>query len=124
MPYARSLILLACCLGGCAQLLPPPTRQQIEAGPLAFLVDGKTSREDILLRIGTPSGQFESDRVLTFRLAISRKLQLMPASRVAINYQHDDEGVWIGSTHDLVIVFDENNIAQKHSLILVREPPP
>lgn len=65
------------CLGlallvGCA---PPQLRQaapaEIQAEWLAFLSDGKTTREEVLLRLGTPSAQLEGERILTYAFARS-----------------------------------------------------
>ena len=122
MNHKLLLIVLGCVLCGCGAQPRAPTHDQIEKGPLSFLQDGTTTREDVLLRLGTPTGQFEGDRILTFRLAISRALEVRPASRVALTYRHDDQGVWNGTTHELVVVFDGKNVVQKHRLIQIQDP--
>lgn len=59
-------------LAGCT---PPVLRQaapqEIHLDRLAFLADGKTTREEVLLRLGTPSNHFEGERILTYAFSRS-----------------------------------------------------
>ena len=55
-----------------------------------FLVDGKTSKEETLSRLGRPYSEFEQSRILTY----------LPNSR-----------------YELVLVFDEHNVLKRHSLL-------
>lgn len=49
---------------------PPVLRQaapaEIHQDRLAFLTDGHTTREEVLLRLGTPGAHFEGERILTY----------------------------------------------------------
>lgn len=66
------LFLALAMLVGCT---PPLLRQahpaELQAEWLAFLVDGKTTREEVLLRLGTPSAHFEGERILTYAFSRS-----------------------------------------------------
>lgn len=63
----RGLLLAIALLVGCT---PPVLRQaapaEIHQDRLAFLADGKTTREEVLLRLGTPGAHFEGERILTY----------------------------------------------------------
>ncbi len=66
------LFLAVAMLAGCT---PPLLRQahpaELQAEWLAFLVDGKTTREEVLLRLGTPSAHFEGERIITYAFSRS-----------------------------------------------------
>ncbi|WP_155836970.1 hypothetical protein [Paraburkholderia mimosarum] len=87
---------------------------------LDFLGDGTTTRETALLKLGEPSGTFDRDRILTYRIGIPKDggyFLLHPhAAGTAYNWSAEP-GV---SLYSLVLVFDEKNILVKHSLVRVR----
>ena len=92
-----------------------PTAQQWEQNALAFLVDGSTTREQILLKLGEPTGRFESDRILTYRIA--RK----DPDEVRVIPRSTDVGApnYSGIDYSLVLVFS-GNVLHTHSLVPVR----
>lgn len=112
----RSMALAGVLALACA----PPTLRLgdsvfLHTGRLSFLKDGQTTREDVLLRLGTPNAHFEGDRLLTYAFWKSSK------------------GVWIrrgrspapGSaytqpTDNLVLLFDARGILVRHSLVVAR----
>jgi hypothetical protein len=57
------LLLLA---SSCA---PKPMPDELRRGPLAYLEEGKTTREAVVLRLGTPTTDFEKGRILTYRIS-------------------------------------------------------
>ena len=67
------LLLGLALLGGCT---PPQLRQaapaDLQVEWLAFLCDGKTTREEVLLRLGTPSANLEGERILTYAFSRNR----------------------------------------------------
>jgi hypothetical protein len=107
-------ILLA---SGCMYNLPLKVAD-VEAEHLSFLRDGGTSREEVLLRLGDPTGVFEDGRILTFRLEASDR-GVIPVRR---EYDFDFHGVtqWRLANLSLVTVFDSNHVLNRHSLILVK----
>jgi hypothetical protein len=102
---------------GCAYSVPLSIAE-VETKHLAFLRDGTTTREEILLRFGDPSGVFEDGRILTFRLEAS-ETSVIPVRR---EYDRDLPGVtqWRLANLSLVAVFDEKNVLRRHSLVAVK----
>lgn len=103
----------------------PPMLQQgepsfLHIGSLAFLEDGKTTREAVLLRLGTPSAHFEGDRILTYGVWkssaggwIRRGRSLAPSQKgLHLGFQQP--------TDDLVLVFDPAGLLMRHSLVVAR----
>jgi hypothetical protein len=86
---------------------------------LAFLVDGKTTREDVLLTLGVPSAQFEGEHILTYLLfADSRTKEMRVLPREVVANLADPR--WMKTTSDLcnlVLVFGADGVLQRHSLV-------
>mgnify|MGYP006279726241 FL=1 len=99
---AAALIALA----GCAAA---PAGQP---GLLAFIVDGTTRREDVLLRLGEPGATYENARILAYRLRRDERGYLLAS-------QHDG---WAGVHYSLVLVFDTGGVLQRHALVTVNPP--
>ena len=103
------MIIAASLIIGCsAHLKPMDTESQQQMLP--FLLDGKTTREEILLKLGEPSGTFESGRILSFRLMFDDNGTIVNALKT----------YWEKTTYSLVVVFDGGDVLKKHNLILVR----
>lgn len=56
-------------LNGCATA--PPLRGHADL--LNFITDGKTTKGEVLNSLGQPSGQFESEKILSYRWATSQE---------------------------------------------------
>lgn len=72
-----SLILLGVLAAACAtrRIQPLP----VEPGPhplLSFIHDGVTTRDDVLLKLGMPSAQFEGQRIVTYELGVDDRGEL------------------------------------------------
>jgi len=104
---------------GCAARSTPAQVADVEKSQLAFVCDGVTTREEILLKLGVPSAQFEGERILTYRLGLSPRGALAPMSpEVAAEDSH--YAVWSWPAYNLVLVFDPTNVLLRHSFIEVR----
>src|SRR5690349_11868030 len=88
---------------GCAQQ-KPPTTAELQAGWLSFVRDGQTAREQVVLRLGTPTAEFENQRILTYRLHCGKD-DMIPVPRIAV--AGEDADSWEMATHELVLVFDD-----------------
>lgn len=105
-------------LVGCA---PPVLRQagpaELQAEWLAFLVDGKTTREDVLLRLGTPSAHLEGERILTYAFMRHRTGVWGPVGRRWEPTQRSFvySGPHLGS---LVLVFAGDGRLVRHSFVV------
>lgn len=90
---------------------------------LEFLKDGETTKETVILRLGSSFVTFEEQRILSYRLGKTREGYFalarsgQPASRLAVNepagpgWLSGLEGKW-----NLILVFDEMGILRKHAL--------
>jgi hypothetical protein len=96
---------------GCATQHPVPLKTQEEL--LSFLEDGKSAKEGVILKLGQPTGQFEGEKILTYRMTLTEEEGLV-ATRPA------GQGGWQLARYSLVLVFDDAHILQKHNLVQVR----
>jgi hypothetical protein len=104
-------ILISALLAGCAT--PPNARTDL----LAFLEAGRTTREEVLLKLGQPSGSFEQDRILTYRIGqYGEQGYYVTSPKVVLPAQGNS---WQNVHFSLVIVFDEQGRLQKHQLVRV-----
>lgn len=99
------VLLLLPLLSGCAT-----TRVLADKTLLDFLEDGKTSKQVAVIRLGQPSATFEGERIVTYRIGSDKKGYFLRAG---------PDG-WARTKFSLVLMFDENNVLQKHSLVEVR----
>ncbi|RMF21981.1 MAG: hypothetical protein D6760_08370 [Deltaproteobacteria bacterium] len=98
---------------------PLPAADIIRSDLLSFVRDGVTTREEVLLKLGTPSAQFEGGRILTYQIRVGddgiarvywpRRSELHPA------LTH-----WEPEIYSLVLVFRNEGVLEKHSLVSAR----
>lgn len=100
---ALCTLLMVCSCGS----LPPVFADK---DLLSFLTPGM-SQEAILLKLGEPSASFESGRVLTYRIGEDEEKGY---------FLLDRQVRWDNAKYSLVLVFDENKLLTKHSLVQVR----
>lgn len=113
------LILLATALAGLAcatphlQMEDPAT---LLDGPLAFIADGATTREEVILRLAEPSARFEADRILTYALTVDRdgKWHLAPPPQTPPSAFRE----WPAGTGSLVLVFGPDGVLVRHSFVV------
>jgi hypothetical protein len=115
---ALSLALFSACLN-------PTVAQEkyhtFQASTLGFIQDGKTTRQEILLRLGTPVGQFEGDRILTYDFV---RDQAGEWRRVGTTSLSDWRFNYIPGSSSLVLVFRPDGVLERHALVPDREWPP
>lgn len=106
-----STLLLFAFLVGCATTNPNASNTL-----LSFLQEGITTKEEVILHLGQPSGTYEAERILAYRVGKEEAgyFLLDRANRI------EQRGGWAMASHSLVLVFDENNILRKQSLVPVR----
>jgi len=98
---------------GCAT--PQPLKGRADL--LDFLADGKTTREEAVLKLGQPSGRFERENILTYRLGFEPKSNgYYIVEREA---QRDGWPTWTRARYSLVLVFDGAGVLRKHSRVEV-----
>lgn len=108
-PFVLALALM---LVGCAT-----TQIKGRADLLEFLVDGKTTKEEAMIKLGQPAGEFEKEKIFTYRLGFNSR----NGGYYVVEREFDSFGepVWIKSKYSLVLIFDGQNILRKHSLVEV-----
>lgn len=97
---------------GLALLLGCSTVPMGRGDLLDFLEDGVTTRDEVMLRLGDPTAVYEAERIVTYRLT-------------------QDQGGWVllgrgrgwyGVVANLVVVFDERNVLERHAIVQVHSP--
>ncbi len=78
---------------------------------LDFLQDGKTTKEEVFLRLAEPSSTYEDGRIFTYRLNEDEGGYTIKGAK--------SKG-WSGK-YSLVLSFDERGILRRHSLVRVQE---
>lgn len=82
---------------------------------LGFIQDGITTREEVVLKLGTPCAQFEDEKILTYQLRADKagKWHLVaPQINPTTGFRE-----WQVGTCSLVLVFGDNGVLRKHSLV-------
>ncbi len=79
---------------------------------LKFLQLGQTTREDVILKLGQPSGAFEHERILTYRIGENSH------GRYVLSPQTLPPN-WEKVRYSLVLVFDQNGKLEKQNLVPV-----
>lgn len=106
---------------GCEDVAKPDATQARVEEFFAFVQDGRTTREEALLKFGVPARQFEGGRILTWRLRVDPPGTVGPlgSSAAATDPRY---ATWPPGTHgyDLVLVFDAQGRVERHSKVEVR----
>jgi hypothetical protein len=80
-----------------------------------FIQDGVTTREQVVLKLGVPSAQFEGDRIMIYQLLVDNDGKWHLAAPM-IN-QSNGLRMWAEGTYSLVLVFGTDGVLLKHSLV-------
>lgn len=112
-----TVCLLLVLLAGCWTM----ASRQASKTSLDFLEDGKTTKEMVVSKLGPPTGTFEGDRIISYRLEKTKEGYFVAELRARASTQGIPAGL-SGSEgqYSLVLVFDENHVLQKHSLVRVK----
>ena len=109
--WVLGAVLTTVLLTGC--VTPPNARTDL----LDFLDIGKTTREEVLLKLGQPSASFEQERIFTYRIGqYGEQGYFIISPKVVLPAQGAS---WQNVHFSLVIVFDEQRRLQNHKLIRV-----
>ena len=82
---------------------------------LGFIQDGITTREEVMLKLGIPSAQFEGEIILTYQLRVDKSGNwhlVAPQISKITGFRE-----WREETCSLVLVFDDDGVLRKHSLV-------
>lgn len=115
---APALILLS--LACTPPVLQPGDPALLHTCSLAFLQNGKTTREEVLLNLGTPSAHFESDRILSYALWKTSGETWVRRGRSLGTNPAGSPPAYTQPTDNLVLVFDARGVLMRHSLVVAR----
>jgi len=87
---------------------------EIEPPGLNLLKDGVTTRDTVRASLGEPSGRFEDDRILTYRL--NKKYEVTPGTLEPGKTSIE----WCEERYSLVLVFGADGVLERHRLIRIR----
>ena len=111
-------------VSGCATPRIKPIDKMDFSNRLQFLVNGATTREEVLLKLGEPSGQFEGERILTYMLSIDDKRDLRVLPRQLAVSRTDPRVYELDPTVcSLVLVFQSDNLLEKSELVCSGDEP-
>ena len=108
--------MLLALLAGCSAAVRQSSKTSLE-----FLEYGKTTKDMVRSKLGPPTGTFEGDRIISYRLGKTKEGYFV-SDRVAYPYE-PVAPAWLSGIEgkfSLVLIFDENQILQKHSLVQVK----
>jgi hypothetical protein len=110
-----ALAILSLATGCATPRLQPAAPQLLSRSELAFIRDGVTTREELVLKLGIPSAQVEGDRILMyqFRSDEGGKWHLVSPRVSAMTGLRE----WGAGTCSLVVVFGADGVLQKHSMV-------
>ena len=100
--------MLAGLLAGCTTTVKLPADPHL----LDFLRDGQSTKEAVVLHLGQPSAVLESGRILTYRVGQEKDRGYFLREAAATN--------WFELKFSVVLVFDQSDVLQRHSLVEVR----
>jgi len=97
-------------LAGCATVVVP-LEPQLVSERLPFIRDGKTSKQEILSRLGEPDSRYEGEQILTYVMCedISLGGGVRLSHTVPCSPAH---------TNNLILVFGTDDLVARHSMVL------
>lgn len=118
LSFIMLFIAMTVLAGGCATPRIKPIDRGYFFNNLQFLINGTTTREDVLLKLGEPSGRFEGERILTYMLSIdsNKGLRVLPR-QLAINRTDPRIYDLDPMVCSLVLVFQNDNLLEKSGLV-------
>jgi len=116
-PLFVSAIAIIVLVTGCAtpNVQPADPQLLLKSDLLGFIQDGVTTREEVVLKLGTPCAQFEEEKILTYQLRADKagKWHLVaPQIDPTTGFRE-----WQVGTCSLVLVFGDDGVLRKHSLV-------
>ena len=103
---------IICFLTSCTATVENVERKQQNSTLIKFLKNGHTKKREVIDSFGQPSRKFSHDRIFTYRILSDENGLWFISLTTSDN--------WINVHHSLVLVFDDNNVLKKYSLIRIR----
>lgn len=112
-------LLIILLFSGCAETKLHTVDDSILHQQLSLLEDGKTTKQDILLKFGIPSAQFEGERIFTYRLRYNQSENRFEVISREVDRRDPRFAEWMQTEYNLVLVFDDKHILLKHSMLRI-----
>lgn len=104
--------------------LPGCSGPKGRAVSLDFLKDGVTSKREALAELGEPTGTFEENHILTWRIDKNDAgYHEDGGGGIEENPLGPSSGMFVHSDYSLVLVFDKTGILRHHALVPVKVAP-
>jgi hypothetical protein len=105
-------IIAVVCLIGCSSYIAPLDPNRTRSW-LPFLIEGKTTKEEVLNRLGTPVNQYEDGSIVSYILRENLNSQLQVG-------ETGSSRDWKPEIYNLVLVFGPTEILERYSIVHVR----
>jgi len=118
--YLVSALLLA----GCATVVVP-LDPQLVSERFPFIREGKTSKQEVLSRLGEPYSRYEGEQILTYVMCedISRGGGRLPSYTRITDKEGEafpgKAGCSYERTNNLILVFGPDDLVARHSVVLI-----
>lgn len=109
-PRTVPLLITAIMIAGCATVVAP-LEPPLVSERLPFIYDGKTSKEEVLSRLGEPDSRYEGGRILTYKMCEDISLE----GRLRFSNSCSPK-----RTNTLILVFGPDDLIERHSLVLLK----
>jgi hypothetical protein len=108
--------LAAILLVACVEPVPlPEAVQALRDGPLRSIEPGRTTRQELLLKFGTPASSFEEGRILTYDFYLDR----LKREWRAVGGAGASDWMYPGvRTASLVLVFGADGVLARQNLVV------
>ncbi|HYA20065.1 MAG TPA: hypothetical protein VEG25_05405 [Burkholderiales bacterium] len=107
-----SLFLTALVVAGCAASTVAPADPVVVKQVLPFIQDGKTTKKEVLNRLGDPDYRHEGGRILAYKMWMCAREEQVPFT--------EETRCMDSGAYNLVLVFGPQNLVEKHSLVRVK----
>jgi hypothetical protein len=105
-------------LSGCETPELPESKSPDEfmQDELGFIQDGLITREEVVMRLGMPSATFENERIILYPFVVDRTGNWSIGGARFIGTS--PLRAWEPTTCNLVLVFTEDGLLERHKLVL------
>ncbi len=120
------VLIAAIMIVGCSTVITQ-LEPQLVSERLPFIRDGKTSKEEVISRLGVPDNRYEEGRIFTYEMCGDVSLESNLHRRNSPPPDVKGEavpGAFYCSperTHTLVFVFGSDELVTRHSLVVLAE---
>ena len=113
-------LVSALLLVGCATVVVP-LEPQLVSERLSFIRDGKTSKEEVLSRLGEPDSRYQGEQILTY--VMCEDISLGGRVRLSHTRTTDKKSEAFpcspAHTNNLILVFGPDDLVARHSVVLM-----